>query len=244
VENLVPDMGSLSGGTQVSVLGGPFLKSFEDTFTCRFGNDSIPMPAIWESEIEISCVIPPLLNMYNQKGQSVELNIQDYKQEIYTMSTHGIKYPKAETQVVQSEGKKDGFEVTAGYRLILVTLISPLRRDLEVTRYSKSPLKCKMDIILQILVREGRENRLSNMLPHDASAEWMKEVLMTVIDTPITEVSTRNYTDNFNSTAKWIIPFVADNEVSRLLVKGKRFIGLGASIYMKRAFYLKSREYP
>jgi hypothetical protein len=91
VEKLVPDMRSLSGGTQVSVLGGPFLKSFEDTFTCRFdndSNDSIPMPAIWESEREINnCVIPPILNVYetkdltpvgmawNQEGRSVELNI-------------------------------------------------------------------------------------------------------------------------------------------------------------------------
>jgi hypothetical protein len=66
------------------------------------------------------------------------------------MSRHGIKYPKAETQIVQSEGKKDRFEVqrvTVGYKLILVTLASPLRRDPEVSRYSKSPLKFKLDII-------------------------------------------------------------------------------------------------
>eukprot|EP00979_Chaetoceros_neogracilis_P018525 scaffold10743_cov287-Chaetoceros_neogracile.AAC.2 len=121
------------------------------------------------------------------------------------MSRHGIKYPKAETQVVQSEGKKDRFEVqrvTVGYELILVTLASPLRRDPEEA--------------FKILVREGREHTLSNMLPYDASAEWMKEVMMTVLDTPITEVSTRNYTESFDGTAEWTLTFVADNEVPRI----------------------------
>jgi len=69
------------------------------------------------------------------------------------------------------------------------------------------------------LEREGREHTLSNMLPYDASAEWMKEVMMTVLDTPITEVSTRNYTESFDGTAEWTLTFVADNEVPRILLK-------------------------
>eukprot|EP00979_Chaetoceros_neogracilis_P004104 scaffold713_cov274-Chaetoceros_neogracile.AAC.1 len=253
VEKLVPDMGSLNGGTQVSVLGGPFLKCFEDTFTCRFGNDSIPMPAIWESEREISCVIPPLLNMYetqnltlfgmawNQEVQSVELSVQDYRREIHTISTHGIKYPMAETQVVQIEGKKDRFEVqrvTVGYKSV-----DSCHIDIAFTQRPRGHKIFKITTEVQdghsllggfqILVREGRKNKLSNRLPHDASAERMKEVLMTVLDTPITEVSTRNYTETFDGTAEWTITFVADNEVPRILLKGNGLIGLGASIHIE-----------
>jgi len=42
---------------------------------------------------------------------------------------------------------------------------------------------------------------------------------MTVLDTPITEVSTRNYTESFDGTAEWTLTFVADNEVPRILLK-------------------------
>ena len=40
-----------------------------------------------------------------------KLNVVDYTREIHTISTHGIKHPKGETQVVQIEGKKDRYEI-------------------------------------------------------------------------------------------------------------------------------------
>ena len=97
------------------VIGGPFMKRFQASFNCRFGNDGTS--AKWKSETELSCASPPLYNMHetedityfgmawNQKVQSVELKVEDYTREIHTISTHGVKHPNKETEVVQFEVK-------------------------------------------------------------------------------------------------------------------------------------------
>ena len=56
-------------------------------------------PKIGETLVQVSG--------YSNITKRSERNVHDYKREIHTISTHGIKYPKAETQVAQSEGKKD-----------------------------------------------------------------------------------------------------------------------------------------
>ena len=250
VARVVPDMGSVQGGTPVTVIGGPFMKSFQDSFTCRFGDDITP--AKWKSEAELSCSSPPLSNMYetqditlfgmawNQEVQSIELNVEDYTREIHTISTHGIKHPKGETQVVQIEGKNDRYEIQ------------------RVTIGSEPSDSCRVDIsfkqkergfktfkiitsvndghrlsgAFQILVRDALGKRVSDMLPHNISAEGMKEVLVALSDAQISSVTMTNYTQALDGTTEWTVVYAADAEVPILLVNGNSLIGVDASIHV------------
>ena len=253
VAKVVPDMGSVQGGTPVRVIGGPFKKSFQDSFTCRFGNDSTS--AKWKSETELSCSSPPLSNMYesqditlfgmawNQEVQSVELNVEDYTREIHTISTHGINHPKGETQVVQIEGKNDRYEIQR------VTIGSEpsdsCRVDISFKQKERGFKTYKIITFVndghrlsgafQILVRDALGQRVSDMLPHNISAEGMKEALVALSDAQISSLTLRNYAQTLDGTTEWTVAYAADAEVPSLLVNGNSLIGVDASIHVEES---------